>query len=58
MSDIIIRAESLSKLYKIGALKQRHDTLRDQLDRLGIVHEGVAFTLSHEMGPIRPSIPV
>jgi len=31
MSDIIIRAESLSKLYKIGALKQRHDTLRDQL---------------------------
>jgi hypothetical protein len=31
MSDIMIRVESLSKLYKIGALKQRHDTLRDQL---------------------------
>ena len=31
MSDIVIRAESLSKPYKIGALKQRHDTLRDQL---------------------------
>ncbi|HSX79675.1 MAG TPA: hypothetical protein VLQ80_14030 [Candidatus Saccharimonadia bacterium] len=31
MSDIMIRAESLSKLYKIGALKQRRDTLRDQL---------------------------
>jgi hypothetical protein len=31
MSDIVIRAESLSKLYKIGVLKQRHDTLRDQL---------------------------
>ena len=31
MSDIAIRAESISKLYKIGALKQRHDTLRDQL---------------------------
>ena len=31
MSNIVIRAESLSKLYKIGALKQRHDTLRDQL---------------------------
>lgn len=31
MSDIAIQAESLSKLYKIGALKQRHDTLRDQL---------------------------
>jgi lipopolysaccharide transport system ATP-binding protein len=31
MSDIVIRAERLSKLYKIGVLKQRHDTLRDQL---------------------------
>jgi lipopolysaccharide transport system ATP-binding protein len=31
MSDIAIRAENLCKLYKIGALKQRHDTLRDQL---------------------------
>jgi len=28
-----IRAESLSMLYKIGALKQRHDPLRDQPDR-------------------------
>ena len=33
MSDIIIRAESLTKLYEIGALKERHDPLRDQLDR-------------------------
>jgi len=33
MSDNIIRAESLSMLYKIGALKQRHDPLRDQADR-------------------------
>ena len=31
MSDVVIRAERLSKLYKIGALKQRHTTLRDQL---------------------------
>jgi hypothetical protein len=31
MSDIMIRAESLPKLDKIGALKQRHDTLCDQL---------------------------
>jgi hypothetical protein len=31
MSDIMIRAESLSKLYKIDTLKQCHDTLRDQL---------------------------
>ena len=32
MSDFVIRAERLSKLYKIGALKQRHTTLRDQPD--------------------------
>jgi lipopolysaccharide transport system ATP-binding protein len=31
MSDIIIRAQSLSKRYKIGALRPRHDTLRDQM---------------------------
>lgn len=31
MSDIAIRVENLSKRYKIGVAKQRHDTLRDQL---------------------------
>ena len=31
MSDVIIRVERLSKLYKIGALKRRHDTLRDHV---------------------------
>ena len=31
MNDIAIRVENLSKLYKIGALIQRHDTLRDHL---------------------------
>jgi len=31
MSDIVLRAESLSKLYKIGTLQQRHDPFRDQL---------------------------
>ena len=31
MSDIAIRVENLSKVYNIGALKQRHDTLRDHL---------------------------
>ena len=31
MSDIAIRVENLSKQYKIGAVKYRHDTLRDQL---------------------------
>jgi lipopolysaccharide transport system ATP-binding protein len=29
MSDIAIRVQNLSKLYQIGALKKRHDTLRD-----------------------------
>jgi lipopolysaccharide transport system ATP-binding protein len=33
MSDLAIRAEGLSKRYKIGVLKQRHATLRDQLVR-------------------------
>ena len=33
MSDNIVRAERLSMLYKIGALKRRYDPLRDQPDR-------------------------
>ena len=31
MSDIAIRVENLSKLYHIGALQKRNDTLRDGL---------------------------
>lgn len=31
MSDIAIRVENLGKLYKIGALQRRHDTLRDRI---------------------------
>jgi len=31
MSDIAIRIEGLSKMYRIGALHQRHNTLRDAL---------------------------
>ena len=31
MSDIAIRVENLSKQYKIGVAKYRHDTLRDQI---------------------------
>jgi lipopolysaccharide transport system ATP-binding protein len=31
MSEVAIRVENLSKLYRIGALQQRHDTLRDAL---------------------------
>jgi lipopolysaccharide transport system ATP-binding protein len=30
-TDIAVRAEGLSKLYRIGAVRQRHDTLRDYL---------------------------
>jgi lipopolysaccharide transport system ATP-binding protein len=31
MPDIAIKVEKLSKLYRIGALRRRHDTLRDHL---------------------------
>src|SRR5262249_29225488 len=31
MNDIAIRVEHLSKQYKIGVRRQRHNTLRDQL---------------------------
>lgn len=31
MTDIAIRVENLSKLYRIGAAQVRHDTLRDAL---------------------------
>jgi lipopolysaccharide transport system ATP-binding protein len=31
MSDLAIRVEAISKQYKIGAAKVRHDTLRDQM---------------------------
>ncbi len=31
MSDVAIKVENLSKLYKIGARRNRHDTLRDHL---------------------------
>jgi lipopolysaccharide transport system ATP-binding protein len=31
MSDVAIRVTGLSKRYKLGARRPRHDTLRDQL---------------------------
>ena len=31
MSDVAIKVEGLSKLYKIGRLQRRHDTLRDRI---------------------------
>ena len=31
MSDIAIRAEGLSKRYRIGLAQRRHDNLREQL---------------------------
>src|SRR5688572_11515899 len=31
MSNLAIRAQNISKLYKIGARRNRHDTLRDHL---------------------------
>ena len=35
MTDIAISVENLSKLYKIGARQNRHDTLRDKLTEVG-----------------------
>jgi len=34
MSDIAIRVDNLSKLYKIGTLRSKHDTLRDRINDL------------------------
>src|SRR6266849_6202142 len=31
MSDLAIKVEGLGKLYKIGCLQRRHDTLRDRI---------------------------
>jgi len=31
LTDIAIKVEGLSKLYKIGKLQRRHDTLRDRI---------------------------
>ena len=31
MSKIVVRVENLSKVYKIGRIQNRHDTLRDQI---------------------------
>src|SRR6266436_3650547 len=52
MSDIVIRAERLSKLYKIGVLQQRHDTLRDQL-----VHSFKSLFSGNRHHPPQPSTP-
>ena len=45
MSDIAIRVDHLSKRYAIGALQQRHDTLKDAISDFGArilepIHEG------------------
>jgi lipopolysaccharide transport system ATP-binding protein len=36
MSDVAIRVEGLGKLYKIGKLQRRHDTLRDRIADAGV----------------------
>ncbi len=41
MSDIAIRVENLSKLYKIGAQQNRHDTLRDSIMSAVVASSGV-----------------
>jgi hypothetical protein len=41
MSDIAIRVENLSKLYKISAKQNRHDTLRDSIMSAVVASSGV-----------------
>ena len=57
MSDIAIRVENQSKLYRIGAAQQRHDTLRDGIADLGcrianLTKRNSQFPVSHRpLGP-------
>ena len=36
MSESVIRVQNLSKRYRLGALRRRHDTLRDQRGRVKV----------------------
>jgi hypothetical protein len=65
MSDIAIRVENLSKLYKIGARQNRHDTLRDKLTevvtapfrRLSSVLDHSSSVIRHRSSVVNSSVP-
>ena len=55
MNDIAIRVENLSKLYKIGALQNRHDTLRDKLTEVVIApFPRMSSVFGHSYSVVRP----
>jgi len=64
MNDIAIRVENLSKLYKIGALQNRHDTLRDKLTevvtapfrRLSSVLDHSSSVIRHRSSVVNSSV--
>jgi lipopolysaccharide transport system ATP-binding protein len=56
MSDIAIRVDNLSKLYKIGALRSKHDTLRDRInDVLFNPFKKLAKVAKAQRNPIKQS---
>ena len=56
MSDIAIRIENLGKLYKIGALRSKHDTLRDRInDVLFNPFKKLAKVAKAQRNPIKQS---
>jgi len=64
MNDIAIRVENLSKLYKIGAQQNRHDTLRDKLTevvtapfrRLSSVLDHSSSVIRHRSSVVNSSV--
>jgi homopolymeric O-antigen transport system ATP-binding protein len=51
MSNIAIRVEGLSKRYKIGLAKQRHDTLRDEITGLLSIFRSNGHRRAHVSHP-------
>jgi len=55
MSDIVIIVENLSKLYKIGARQNRHDTLRDKLTEVvAAPFRRLSSVFGHSYSVVRP----
>ncbi len=48
MSEVVIKVENLGKRYRLGALTERHDTLRDQIVDFG---RGLSNTLRGKRSP-------
>src|SRR5262245_30817815 len=60
MSDLAIRVDKLSKLYKIGTRRNRHDTLRDHFThavKSFFSRNGHASTLNPQPSTLNPQLP-